>query len=69
MLPVSISDHGKLIMFGEYIIDALNFGNMALYVAEGGHFGWPKYAKPDYADPIINAIKHSEHPIFLHVRE
>lgn len=57
-----VSDDKKYVNFGEYKMTADEFAIFSFYIAEGGWFGWK--VKPDYAEPTINAIKNSAHPLF-----
>jgi hypothetical protein len=64
VIPVQISDDGSMVSVGAYQIAAPHFSRMAVYLAHGGIVGWMADRKPDFAEPTLQSIRASHHPIY-----
>ncbi len=68
IVPVKISDNGSKITIGQYVISALHFSRMAVYVARGGFVGWLNGNTPEFAETTLEAIKRSRNPLYREIQ-
>ncbi len=69
IVPVRILEDEKSISIGKYRISSIEFGRMAIYLAEGGFMGWLDDNSPAFAAQTIEAIKNSKREFYREVRE
>ena len=69
MIPIRVIDNERSIKIGSYKVSVLEFGRMAIYLANGGFMGWMNDKKPEFAEPTINAIKNSTRELYREIRQ
>ena len=67
-LRVEVLTPGKEIIIGEYSLSSLEFGGMALYLANGGHLGWDPRNVPPFAVDLRAAIRSSLNPLYQSIQ-
>ena len=69
MIEVRVSDDESYIEIGKYKISAFNFGDMIMHLANGGFMGFMDDQKPEFGEPILEAIKNSKRRLYKEIHK